>query len=522
MMNEEKLKETKEKVVDIFMRELDNRNYSYSSRVIKNIVDLSVAAKMPNIELFSKHPNWNPDKLMIQFDADFTRKIETEAVYAFRNYLRESLGGYYNTTPEQDRILGFIANINTQFFSPSMDVDIEEINNLNENFKLRNNMKSSKAIGKICREMGWDKFENYNQRYANLCDNLNPIKVKRHTVISFNPVDFLLMSNGTSWHSCHDIAFEPYDAGCYSSGTISYMLDEHSFVFYTVDAEFDGEDIEREEKIQRQIFGYNDEVIFQSRLYPQGNDYGAEQVYTDIRNIVQKVVADCLEKPNLWSLTKKEVKNIVSKGYGATCYPDWSGSNPGSELCTLSTLQERTSTLERKIIMGKMPICIECGEEHDITENINCCGYRGTCDGCGCTLRRDEGIYCEGSDGTYCENCVEYCEDCGQYEYRNRGEYVESVDRWVCEWCLDDRYYQCDNCGEYIHKDDIVRTEEGNIYCEDCADDETFVCEECGKRYRIEEDCYDEVTGKDYCTDCYDDLMEQREQEKEEENDEVA
>lgn len=506
-----------------FKTELDERNYPYSENAIDKIINEWMERKQNLLELLSKHPLWNPDKLMIQFDQDYSRKIELNELNKFGNWLLKNVTTWDDKTitdlnctlKENSRrkniIFWIIENIKDQFFNDSMKNQIEDINSYNENYKLRTNMKASKAIGKICREEGWDKLEGYNAKYAALCDGLNPIKVRRHTVISLNPIDFLLMSNGNSWCSCHYIGEDISDAGCYSSGTISYMLDECSFIFYTVDGSYDGEDIERVKKLQRQVFGYNDEVFLQSRLYPQANDYGAKAIYDDIRNIVQKVISDCLNKPNLWTISRNldTINEVVEHGDNATCYPDWHKYNTGSEHCCLSTLKGRTNTY-KKITLGAKPICISCGERHDYEENISCCkSNRYQCVECGAWIDKDDVCWVDGEP--YCDECTIYCERCDSYERKENAEYIKGY--WYCEDCVDRYARKCDCCGEYDFKEDMTFTEDGYCYCEDCASDEVFYCYECGECYRINEGIYDEETDEYYCQDCYEKLLKEREDE---------
>lgn len=371
------LKEAKDDLIKEMAMVLKDRYYEYRTEHLKTIVDEWFTQKKDLIKVLSKHPNWNREKFMIQFDTDVERSINLVERNNFIDWLKCAANIRYDwrlyEQSREYRITNFIQSITTQFFDDSMESYINNVNALNENFKLRTNMKASKAIGKICREEGWDKLDGFNQYYARLCDALNPLKVTRHTCISVNPIDYLLMSNGNSWESCHYIGDDCDSSGCYSSGTISYMLDKHSFLFYTVDASFDGKDIELEPKIQRQVFGYNDEVLMQSRLYPQANDSGADNVYTDIREIVQKVIADCLNKPNIWTRSKDDVRDVVRKGTCATCYADWLYDNPGSEHCSVSTLKDRVSNNPRRIILGAEPICITCGDRHSYADNISCC-----------------------------------------------------------------------------------------------------------------------------------------------------
>lgn len=510
--------EIKESIINEMAEELSDRYYAFEYEHLHKIVTECINNKSKLIELFSKHPLWNPEKLMICFDTDIERKICTDNLFSFANWLRLNADGYYSGCTDRQSnayyVCNFIITITNQFFDESIAVRIEEINSLNENYKLRTNMKASKAIGKICREEGWDKLEGYNQRYANLCDCLNPLKVKRHTCISLNPIDFLLMSNGNSWESCHYIGADVDYAGCYSSGTISYMLDPHSFVFYTVDASYNGNQIEREPKIQRQMFGYNDEVIAQLRLYPQNNDCGAEHIYNDIRAIVQKVIADCLEKPNMWIKSTRDVEDVCHKGAGATCYPDWRDGNPGATHCCLSTHKERANGKEhRTIIFGAQPICISCGRHHNHDDNISCChpNYE-YCESCGERIDSDDAYWY--NDCPYCSDCVTYCDECGEYI---PDKYINEVDGCsVCDNCLETsgNYKQCNGCGEFHYIDNLTITEDGYAYCDYCVNYDSFVCEGCGARYDEDAKYYDEETDKYYCKDCYDELIEARDEEE--------
>lgn len=514
--------EIKKSIVNEMKEVLSKRGYDYEEHALTKIVNTSIERKSNLIELLSKHPLWNPEKLMIQFDTDLERNIEINVLKDFIKWLRDNVGGNYSYSKrEQAReyhICNFMSYIYGQFFNENMRYYIDEVNKLNENFKIRTNMKASKAIGKICREEGWDKLDGYNVKYAKMCDALNPLKIKRHTVISLNPIDFLLMSNGNSWHSCHDIGTSN-DRGCYCSGSISYMLDEHSFLFYTVDASYNGNKIELEKKIQRQVFGYNDEVIAQLRLYPQSNDNGSKNIYDDIRAIVQKVIAECLGKSNMWIKSKSDIEDVIERGYGATCYPDWDYDNPGSQHCSISTLKEREDGKEnRHIVFGAEPICIECGWTHEDTESISCCTnyYEDDyeyCHSCGARVYEYEQYWA--GDYCYCGDCVTYCEECN--EYVPNGEINEIDGLNVCDYCIDNSgYYRpCYNCGSIHYVEDMVCTEEDHWYCEDCESKHTFECHSCGEVHDKYNGNYDEHTESMYCEDCYEKLLEEREELKE-------
>jgi len=500
-----------EKIKNEFKTELENRDYAYDDDAIDDIFDKWAERKQMLLSLLSKHPNWNSEKFMIQFNEDFSRELDILSARNFVCWLRKNTNMDYiillNDDGDARHSLFFELYYCTAMYSylPE-DYYVESLNRLNENFRFRPGMKTTKVVGKICKAYEWDKLEGFNAAYAQFCDALSPIKVTRHTCISLNPVDYLLMSNGNSWSSCHYIGSESSDAGCYSSGTISYMLDAHSLIFYTVDAEYDGDQIEREHKIQRQVFGYNDFQLMQSRLYPQSNDCGANDVYTDIRNIVQKVVADCLEVPNLW--IKRRVTNVV-RGYGATCYDDW---NCQGDLCSMSIVKGKENDSLRPMILGAEPICIECGSYHSYANNISCCYKEYSCTCCDCGLDEDDVHWVD--DDPYCSYCCTWCESCQEYYANEDTVYIEDRDIYVCSGCADDCYSYCDCCEKYYHHTTWVCSED-KFVCDDCLDDYAR-CEDCGEYFRIEDikECTDKETGEVfvYCEECFEEHKEEVEE----------
>lgn len=370
--------QVQQETLDNIKKEMKKVLVNYTGKTneaLDSILNAWLKGKKQLLDMFSKHQNWNPDKLMIQFDTDYSREFDSRAIFVFRSYLESNSSNRHGTVPwrlpsDEKQALSFLVDINSQFFDDTMTNAINALNSTNDNFKIRTNMKASKAVGKICGVLHWDEFPNYNREYAKFCDAINPIKVRRHTCISLNPIDYLLMSNGNSWSSCHSINYKRNGSGCFTSGTMSYLLDTSSFVFYTVDSSFNGDDIELEPKLQRQIFGYKQDVIFQSRLYPQNLDSGAGHVYTEIREVVQKVIADCTNKPNLWVL-KKDSMPYVKRTTRATCYPDWNHSRGVTTVSVhKSVIEEAKQT--KVILMGRQPICIRCGRKHSNSNSLFC------------------------------------------------------------------------------------------------------------------------------------------------------
>ena len=82
---------------------------------------------------------------------------------------------------------------------------------------------------------------------------------------------------------------------------------------------------------------------------------------------MQKIVSDIFDFPNLWKVsrgTDAASRYIYSEGTHYTDYCNFDN-------CTLSRITG--SENEDSITVGHDPICIECGDEHDTSGNINCC-----------------------------------------------------------------------------------------------------------------------------------------------------
>lgn len=279
---------------------------------------------------------------------------------------------WYNTVLKFIYFLNLIDDISEPLATKDF---ADKINDSYPAVKAVKGQKVSRIVNKVCCLLGIDKYDDYNKEFAKFSDAVNPLSIKRHTVLSCHPIDYLTMSFGNSWASCHTIDKtnkrdmpDAYSGG-YSGGTMSYMLDGSSVVFYTVDAKYTGDQLELEPKINRNMFHIGEDKIIQGRVYPQSND-DYDGIYTKIRNIVQKVIADCMGKPNLWKLRKgtdecEEVTDTIG-----VHYKDYLSFDS----CNVSYLKldDSGSVNTTKIKIGHNPICPCCGETHDSEENIEC------------------------------------------------------------------------------------------------------------------------------------------------------
>lgn len=518
--------EERESLLKAMKNLLDEYNYQYSPNALNKIIDEWATQKAPLIEAFKKHPNYMEGKFMIAFDTNFDRRIDKMASGDFSYWME---GGPMRTLkdeiPEEmkekrdadgaawlpNRLYWFMHDLSHIAERTISKETADLLNEICPAVHAHEGTKTTKVINKLCTYLGYNKHPDYNKEFAKYADSLNPLSIKRHTVLSLNPLDYLTMSFGNSWASCHTIdkrnkrGMPNSYEGQYSSGTMSYMLDPSSMVLYTVDSAYNGNEYWTPPKINRQMFHYGEEKLVQSRLYPQSCDCD-DEAYTPYRNIVQEIISTIFEFPNLWSLTRgtsAASRYIDSDG---THYPDYRHFNA----CSLSRV--KGSENEEWITVGAEPICIECGYRHSIEENINCCRDNcRVCYACGCEMDEDDAVYVNGE--YYCQDCVDYCDHCQEYHV-SESYYIEDGDIYVCQYCFDECYTTCACCNDRYNIDDTTWVESEDSYiCEHCLEENYFHCDECGE-YFSNDDMHN-YDGRCLCDDCYDECVDEDEDEEE-------
>lgn len=307
-----------------------------------------------------------------------------------------------------------------------------------------------------------EKNINFESKLSEMADMISPLKYRRHTVISVNPLDYLTMSFGHNWASCHTIDKEnrrrvdgEHYSGCYCSGTLSYMMDTSSLIFYTVDEKYNGNEFEMEDKMQRCVFYINKDgnLIVQSRVYPDGRDNGDKSLAKQFREVMQKVISDCTGQPNFWTVKKGTgecCKYVCTEG---THYPDYAHYDD----CNVS-VRQNTTTEYTKIYVGHQPIDPDTGCIHNEQEYLN--GEAEYCAYCNepIDMQCDDYIYCEDNGNYYCdEECAEnhgvhYCSNDTTY---GNGYHTEHN-------CFRDAYSE-----EWVYGEPRVTANDGNAFASD-------------------------------------------------------
>ena len=254
--------------------------------------------------------------------------------------------------------------------------------------------KKTRVVGKICKAFGVDKHERYESVYAKVTNAWSPMDEDVYFVLSGNPYDYLTMSFGPNWSSCQTIDKEndrkvksdQHWSGCSANGTIGYMNDPSTLVFYMVKCKKDGEDVyehpEFSNKIYRNLFSYQNGVLVQGRIYPQGND-GATDLYDEFRHMVQPIIAEMEGLTANLSDWKKIGKSYQHSGYFETNdysnhYPDYEQSDSKFHGCNVSVYKPVFECGDI-VHIGSGSYCMECGDNmnHDRSGYMTCCdcGY---------------------------------------------------------------------------------------------------------------------------------------------------
>ena len=279
-------------------------------------------------------------------------------------------------------------------------------------FRVSENQKWSRVISKVSHYYGLDEIKNVETRtetyhdfrgrehtvsrtkdtgwaskFAQFADAINPLEVKMDTFISLNPLDFMLMSNGTNWTSCHhlskyrDCRSGDY-TGCYSGGANGLSKDEVTVVMFTTKECKHESDYTFIPKNQRCLFQIGKDKLIQGRTYPDGRDGVTTNARDIFRQVLQRVITECLDVPNLWELVQTDSTKSIYSTEVIDKYVIGAGDHYEDYLhyddSTISFLHDgdKRKNSER-ITIGHPQTCPICGKFHrDDEDFVYCAEHR--------------------------------------------------------------------------------------------------------------------------------------------------
>ena len=465
--------------------------------------------KTPQMELFRKHPYWNEEAKAIVFTHNEAREVDyNTASYRLGDmlcyaYNRLNDDGYdefllevYEALRYRDDNVptltdGFVASIRNAYKNKDREFskDIDRM--------LKKGTKITKIVRKACtqyhqrkgdkivdvttledaHEEGNRNYESFEKLYAKFADALSDLTIKKVTMVSLHFCDFLLMSNGNSWSSCHYInshnLYHEYGSstysGCYKQGCLSYALDKPSFIFYTLPNSYDGEEYYKEQKINRMCCQYKDGIIITGKCYPNN-----ESAYiTRYRQTLQYIISGLENVPNSWTFSRSTDRiRAFSKTDGySSHYRDY--EHP-EQKPTVSICKHIGMDPDDPIVIGHQAYCVHCGirlGNGSAAQWLQCSSHRVNpiCHRCGRYIE-DERDRVEDNGHIYCRDCCFYCDYHPQYESTDDGIHeLEMEDGRIVKVCNDamEYYVVCAECNKWVYYTS-VHTIDGLSYCKPC------------------------------------------------------
>lgn len=423
-------------------------------------------------KLFSKQDCWNADELALVIQDKIYRNNDCDkARNIFKKILRTTVGDKVCSLSDYFSMIDLIITKDTASLSQTVWYDADHFKDYTEThiarvmrgdtigeklysylFKechLNMGMKLSRVVTKmidyICNyykvdyksltytldeqckvrnpEGGFTLTNNHNweQAKAKLCDYLNPLVVDETFYISINPLDYLTMSHGTTWDSCHSLR----DDGCYHSATGTTLADGSTVIVYTLPKdETPKNNFYKVNKQTRQMLFLADDLtgIFQQVFYPARSTNDGDVV----RNILQEMIAKYKNLPNLWTTSRDGSVDICTDEYLG--YRDWEEGKPS----IVSVLKDYHPYFE----IGER---IPCIDDHT------------------CTLYEHEHM----ASGDWRQ-----CDCCGDYMSEDDTYYVDG--ECYCRHCYEENFIECENCGDDIYNGDEIIIDD-KVYCQRCA-----------------------------------------------------
>ena len=450
---------------------LSDCRYEVSRYGIRENLDRWAQNKQALYDLLKQAPNWNEEQLAVVFSEDYDRPNNPDALYDFVLYYmhpliitksrNKSIPAKYINDDGNNTISALYDFLYKLRFVKGTTIPDELYELAKANFSewhIGRGLKITRAINKIAVALGLTSEEGWARRFASFCDDITPLKITRFTTLSIHPIDFLRMSSGNSWTSCHRVD-DIDDIGCYSAGTLSYMNDAVTMIFSTISPDAVADALRYEPKITRQCFHFEGATLLQARLYPQCND-GNIELYEQPRHAVENIIAGALNAPNLW--TKHDGADYFREGDGSHAYPDFRYLNDKARKAYVLKGFE-----PQRLTVGTYAYDVDSGDELQDSERITQQANKYYCERCGRYCDVDDMVYIEGC-GYYCTDCAHYCDYCNEWTVED----VYYVDGYgdVCDECLSNHFYCCENCGDYVHED-AVYFHHYDAYCEACYSD---------------------------------------------------
>lgn len=351
-------------IVDAMESVFEEADYNYTDEAVTKMAGKWAQNKSKLANVLRKADGWDEKNLCVVRDITVEQRDAGRAKSAYR----ELLYNIYCCAPDRTRSSNLLADMYSEssMLPDAMSgtlslrgrewlVDSLENQGFNVKFSLNVGAKFTRVINAVLRaviEQGHFDCPEYERWFAAFSDGVKTKPEKLKFVLSIHPADYMRMSFGNSWESCHKLG-----RGGYQAGTLSYMLDTCSMVGYVVKAECKDE-YWKEGKIFRQMFMYNGAEMLKSRLYPDYNTNDA---------IHGTAFADCVAKildiPSDWEKVNSAL-TTMSQGKNSAAYPDFTFSYYNTWSLVNPEYLADDAFIAKTTPIGEPPMCPVCGKEH--------------------------------------------------------------------------------------------------------------------------------------------------------------
>lgn len=459
------------------------------------VYDEWFTAKADLRAMMSRHPAWNEDAQAILFKTKYLRTIDldkyTELMEEFYHRWTECVD---SETPScrmhpyiYDKLFtmfrdNFITDTNTNAVSDNfvdyirrLGIDVADYHGRHDAQNapwlieatqrlgeyVQYGQKRSKVLNKFMELVGapekCGKIRNsagnlvswYDGWFAQVSDILNPREVELTTALSINPCDFMNMSRGTKWRSCHNMKNGSWRTGC-----ISYLLDSCSTILYTVEEKNDELKLHQRDKINRQLYMWNGFTVLASRLYPDNENKTLKATFADaVKDIVKKCLGIDTVSTSWTSFGYSNYREYIETPESAKQYKDYSYEQ---YRCTMYVVEGHTP---EKLVIGATPISLKFGVKFDTRGNCNdLYGRFVRCSDCGKLMDKDSDDYLAIGGETYCKDHAFVCGVCGSvHRITDLHDGVTYQGNKVCNSCYESNRVECEFCKEDGFKPDMLR-----------------------------------------------------------------
>ena len=454
-----------------------------------------------NIELSKRLPNWDGEAM--RGSTQFTVVQEYEVEKAI-NLMYDV---YYNFCHGIDFESKDIRALNSYLHNAYVSQKATErmkIAFADAGIKISMGLKSSRAMVKFWDTMieryandnpYWneEKLKNHRKLLTQFCDCFTSREQIHEVIFSTSLLDFVTMSEGNSWSSCHSIS----DEGCHMGGTLSLANDKTTFLVFEEDKQ--EERCPYALKLWRKCYHVANGYLVQNRHYGGGGQFVIE--------LLEQKIAELLGK--LSEQSDKRPYDIFDHGTHSLAYGDFCGL-PHENLMRVDGWDSMSDILP---LIGAAGYCMECTEIIDDESQLHCSNHcYKTCEGCGEEISGDDYLIYNGD--IYCYECCTTCTNCDDTVHRNWVR-ISNDGEPYCEYCYTELFAACEECGEEIERDEAFALD-GRLLCECCYDDMKTLCVECGDSIEFGDELF--IDCEPYCSDCYGNAIGEDDEEDDEDN----